>query len=243
MQQDEGGSGVPKGAGTTDSEMPSARLPSTEHGGSCCGSLRETAARKVRESIRRCHVNLGHPSRERFLHMLKSANANPQAIRIAKELKCSTCEASRPRESHRVVRTTRAQAFSQQICMDTFEFPLKPNKKISMLNIVDEATNIQICVPLWEGKKAEHVRAAYRKNWKRWADVPRRVLTDGGTEFDGAMRTGLELGRSFVEKTAAYSPWQNGITERAGDVWKQAFAKAVSESQPSSKSEFREIMD
>ena len=174
--------------------------------------------------------------------MLKSANASPQAIRIAKELKCSTCEASRPPESQRVARTKRAQAFNEQICMDTLELPLKPNKKISMLNIVDEATNMQICVPLWKGKKAEHVRAAYRKNWKRWG-VPWRVLTDGGTEFDGAMQTGLELDGSFVEKTAAYSPWQNGITERAGGVWKQAFAKAVSEGQPSSKSEFRELMD
>ena len=57
------------------------------------------------------------------------------------------------------------------------------------------------------------------------------------------MQTSLELEKSFVEKTAAYSPWQNGITERAGGVWKQAFAKAVSESQPSSKTEFRELMD
>ena len=45
-------------------------------------ALQETDEREARESIRRCHVNLGHPSRERFLHILKSANANPQAIRI-----------------------------------------------------------------------------------------------------------------------------------------------------------------
>jgi hypothetical protein len=28
------------------------------------------------ESVRRCHVNLGYPSRERFIHMLKTAGAH-----------------------------------------------------------------------------------------------------------------------------------------------------------------------
>ena len=119
-----------------------------------------------------------------------------------------------------------------------------PNqKKVNMLNIVDEATGMQICVPLWKGKKAEHARTAYRKNWKRWAGVPKGVLTDGGTEFDGSMQQGLETDGSFVEKTSAYAPWQNGITERAGGIWKQAFMKAVSENQRTTKTELREHMD
>ena len=33
------------------------------------------------ESVRRCHVNLGHPSRERFLHMLKTAGAHEKALK------------------------------------------------------------------------------------------------------------------------------------------------------------------
>jgi len=35
---------------------------------------------QIPESVMRCQVNLGHPSRERFLHLLKSAGASEKAI-------------------------------------------------------------------------------------------------------------------------------------------------------------------
>ena len=53
----------------------------------------------MEESIRRCHVNLGHPSKERFLHMLKSAGASEKAIKVAKEFQCSVCLQNTPKES------------------------------------------------------------------------------------------------------------------------------------------------
>ena len=121
----------------------------------------------------------------------------------------------------------KAQGFNEQLDMDTFDLPLLGKKVVSILNIVDEGTGMQICVPLWKGKKAEQFRRAYRKHSKLWAGVPKRVLTHGGGEFDGMMQEGLELDGMFVEKTAAVALWQNGITARGDGVWKQAFAKAV----------------
>ena len=205
--------------------------------------LRVEDQKKLEESVRRCHINLGHPSRERFLHMLKSANAGEQAIKVAKRLRCSTCEANRAPASHNVAKHKRAEVFNEQIMMDTFDLPLKDGKKVSMLNICDEGTGMQICVPLRKGKQTEHVRSAYRKNWKRWAGVPKRVLTDGGGEFDGVVQEGFEIDGSYVEKTAAYAPWQNGVCERHGGIWKDAFGKAYEETQPTSKRELHELMD
>ena len=205
--------------------------------------LRHEDEHKLVESLRRCHNNLGHPSKERFLHMLKSANASPQAIKLAKSFKCSVCESMSPPVSHNVSKHKRAEVFNEQIMMDTFDLPLQQGKKVVMLNICDEGTGMQLCVPLWKGKKAEHVRDAYRKNWKRWAGVPTRVLTDGGTEFDGVVQEGFEMDGSVVTKTAAYAPWQNGVTERHGGIWKQAFNKAAEEVQPTTKRELRELMD
>ena len=90
-----------------------------------------------------------------------------------------------------------------------------------MLNVFDEATGFQVCIPLWRGKTAEGVRKAYRKSWKRWAGCPIRVLTDNGSEFDAEAQQGFELDGSYVEKIAAYAPWQNGGAERHGGVWKK----------------------
>ena len=43
--------------------------------------------------------------------------------------------------------------------------------------------------------------------------------------------------------TASYAPWQNGVCERFGGVWKIAFAKAVMELDAESKEELEEIAD
>ena len=163
----------------------------------------------MRESLRRCRNNVGHPSKERFLHMLRSANASDEAIKVAKGLKCSVCESMRVPDSHKISKHKRAEVFNQQIMLN--------QKKVVMLNICDEGTNMRPCVPLWKDKGAEHVRDACRKNWKRWAGVPKRVLTDGGTEFDEVVQEGFELKGSMVEKTAAYAPWQNERMERFGE--------------------------
>ena len=89
--------------------------------------------REMRESVKTCHVNLGHPSKERFLHMLKSAGASARAIKIAKELKCDICEAKRPPPSRPVAKSRRAQQLNEQVNLDTFELPIFQSKKLEHL--------------------------------------------------------------------------------------------------------------
>lgn len=57
-----------------------------------------------------------------------------------------------------------------------------------------------------------------------WAGIPVRVVTDGGSEFDNEVQAGFETDGTFVDKTAAYSPYQNGLVERHGGIWKQVFS-------------------
>ena len=141
-----------------------------------------------------------------------------------------------------MAKSRRAQQFNEQINIDTFESPIYQRKKVQVLNIFDEGTGMQVCAPLWRGKTAEAVRKVYRKSWKRWAGFPKRVLSDG-TEFDGVMQEGLELDGSYVDKIAAYAPWQNGECERHAGTWKQMFAKAFEETQPGNKKEVNELID
>ncbi len=188
-------------------------------------------------------LGLGHPNKERFIHMLKPAHASEEIVEHAKKFQCSVCSAMRLKSSHAVAKHKRAEVFNQELYMDTFDLPIYQQKVLKMLNIIDEGTGMQICVPLWKGAKAKLVRKAYRKHWKRWAGTPIKVVTDGGKEFDGAMRNGLEEDGTYVEKTAAYARWQNGACERHGGYWKQTFAKAFSESQPRNRKEVDELVD
>ena len=197
----------------------------------------------LKESVHRCHNNLGHPSQERFLHMLKVAGASEKAIQLAKEMKCSICLAKKTPQRHPVVGSRVAVGFNHHVCMDTFEVPIYQQKKIKMLNILCEGTGLQVCVPLWKGAEAKHVRSAYRKGWLRWAGVPKKVTTDGGTEFDAEMHEGLEYDGSYVSKIASEAPWQNGRCERHGGLWKDVFQKGFEGCQPRNKYEVNELID
>ena len=198
---------------------------------------------RLKAHVRRCHINLGHPSKERFIHMLKSANASEEAVEYAKRMVCSTCVANKGLLSRNVAKHKRAEGFNQQVNMDTFDLPIYQQKILKMLNVVDEGSGMQLCVPLWKGATAQEVRKAYRKYWRRWAGVPVKVLTDGGTEFDKEVQEGFDRDNTFVEKTAANAPWQNGMCERHGGHWKSIFARAFQETQPRNKLEVNELID
>ena len=43
------------------------------------------------KGVMRGHLNLAHPSKEKFLFVLKTAGASEQTLKIAKESKCDMC--------------------------------------------------------------------------------------------------------------------------------------------------------
>ena len=169
--------------------------------------------KKVVQVLKRCHENLGHPSQARFISMLKNARATERCLKLAKGLSCPTCEATKRERSHRVSRHERAEQFNQQVYLDTFEVELSW-RKLKVLNIVDEATQYQTCVPLWKGFDVAKVRVAYRRYWKRWAGVPVRIVSDGGPEFSDEFTAALQ------QDGTVHAPWQNGLCERKGGAWK-----------------------
>ncbi|OLQ02761.1 Copia protein [Symbiodinium microadriaticum] len=198
--------------------------------------------RRVMTILRRCHENLGHPSPARMNMLLRAAHASERVLKLAKGLRCETCDELAKPKSHHVTKLRKATEFNQQVCVDTFEQEVR-DCKVHFLNIVDEATGYQMCIPLWKGMQAKHVRNAYRKHWKRWAGPPIRLFCDGGKEFEGEFEHGLSLDGTFCDSSAAYSPWQNGLCEKKGDIWKVAFAKAQIEARPRSKLEAQELID
>ena len=195
------------------------------------------------ETIKRCHNNLGHPSRERFLHMLRTAGANEKAFESAKKFQCSTCEAKKPPEAHQISKHRRAEGFNQQLCVDVLEVPIFQQKKLKCLSVVCEGTGLHVVVPLWKGAMAEAVRKGYRKGWTRWGGVLIRLFSDNGLEFDAVFQEALDIQGTYSEKTAAEAPWQNGIVERNNQTWKPVFEKAFEESHPTNKQEVNDLID
>ena len=87
--------------------------------------------RKIVQTLKRCHENLGHPSQARFIAMLKNLRATDRVLKLAKGLSCPVCESTRRERSHRVSRHERAEQLNQQLYMDTFEVEL-PWRKLKV---------------------------------------------------------------------------------------------------------------
>ncbi|CAE7879526.1 GIP, partial [Symbiodinium microadriaticum] len=179
----------------------------------------ENQAERRRRLIHEQIENLTHQ-----LELLEESEATGYGVDVMLLQVGSGEEVSRPK-SHHVTKLRRATEFNQQLCVDTFEQEVR-DQRVHFLNICDEATGYQMCVPLWKGMQAKVVRNAYRKNWRRWAGAPVRLFSDGGKEFEGEFEHGLSLDGTYGDTSAAYSPWQNGLVEKRGDVWKTAYAKA-----------------
>ncbi|CAE7491927.1 CPK2, partial [Symbiodinium microadriaticum] len=77
-------------------------------------------------------------------------------------MKMRACDAvSRPK-AHNVTKIRRATEFNQQMCV-TFEIMVR-GSKLYFLNIVDEGTSYQLCVPLWKEGNRFGMRIARHGN-------------------------------------------------------------------------------
>ena len=206
-------------------------------------SLAGSDMKKLEDGVRKAHQNLGHPSVERFVEMLRAAGASDAAITIARKYKCSVCEAQAGPKLQKVSKIRKTYEFNVGVVCDLFELELNEKQKVHCLSVVCEGTNFHVVVPLWKGKTAEETRKAYRKSWKNPLGSPIRLFTDGGSEFQGSFQEGLMLDGTADERTAAFAPWQNGVAERHGQTWKSMFYKTVKGFAPQTHDDFEEIMD
>ena len=195
----------------------------------------------VRESIRRAHQNLGHPSVERFCMMLKHAGASEQAIKYAREYKCPVCEGHQGLKAPKVSKVRRTFEFNAGVCCDTFDLEVL-GKKVSFLSMICEGTCFHVVAPLWAGRNAEETRRAYRRSWKGIFGAPKRLFSDNGSEFEGPFQEGLWLDGTTDERSAGFSPWQNGFCERHGGTWKSMYMKMVATFPPTNKEQAEEVI-
>ena len=175
--------------------------------------------------LQRAHEGLGHPSPERFLRILRYANAKPEIIEQAKKMKCSVCE------RHKQVRPVRRSApprelsFNECVGVDVVYLPTFDKKTRPALNILDWGTKFQLLIPL-PGKKPQYVREGYR-HWLRIFGPPKRLAIDLGKEFRGEFATQAEADGSYVDPSAVETPQQRSLTERHGKTMKFILLKAM----------------
>ena len=204
----------------------------------------ETDPEKLKTVLQRLHKNLGHPSNQDLVRILRHGQASEAAIRLAKELKCDFCTSrqaptvANPGQTHRVLE------FNQRVGLDVKYLPgWKPNQKISALNIVDYASSYQLIIPFFETETASVLRKLYLDKWVNWAGPPKEVILDPArTNLGKAMVEPAELEGTQVLITAAGAHWQLGKTEVHGGWFARVLSKVLEQRNPDSKEDWLECV-
>ena len=91
-------------------------------------------------------------------------------------------------------------------------------------------------------KTPEVVREAYR-HWLRLFGPPSTLAVDLGREFEGSFSLRAETDGTFLDPSSVESPYQRGITERAGKTFKMMLSKAMETYVCTSEQQWRELVD
>ena len=124
---------------------------------------------KVRNTLKKLHNNLGHPSTCTLQRILKNAGATEQAVKEAEQVEnnCDVClQRKRPTPSL-PANPEKAVDFNQRVGWDVKNLPgWGVNQKVKCVNIVDFATSFQVMVPFYEKETGEVLRKAYLEAWQ-----------------------------------------------------------------------------
>eukprot|EP00971_Amphidinium_carterae_P180226 3574793-Amphidinium_carterae.1 len=170
---------------------------------------------RIREELYRFHIGMGQITHAAMMRMLKRAGSHPDIIRLVPLMPCAVCQDSLHRRFPRAVRRPHGDyVFNQTVGMDVFYVQDTVRQTSKCLNIVCLQTQFQVVSILEPGigpPASASVVDHFTTTWCSWAGYPDSIQADLGKEF--------------------HAPWQQGLVEKLGGVWKEIFVKVCLDCQ------------
>ena len=137
---------------------------------------------------------------------------------------CQICKRYKKSPSIPVVGLPLASNFMDCVAMDLFFVYGK-----IILHLIDIFTRYSVAVAR-SSKSQNSIVDAIMKAWISYFGKPKRFIADNGGEFNNrTYRDMCDLFEIKILKTAAYSPWSNGLCERHNGVLEESIKKTVEE--------------
>jgi transposase InsO family protein len=135
---------------------------------------------------------------------------------------CQICKRYKKSPSIPVVGLPLASNFMDCVAMDLFVV----HGKI-ILHLIDIFTRYSVAVAR-NSKSQNSIVDAIMKAWISYFGKPQKFIADNGGEFNNATyRDMCDLFEIEILKTAAYSPWSNGLCERHNGVLEESIKKTI----------------
>ena len=180
------------------------------------------------EKALKLHAQFAHPTSDKLLKLINSAGkewANNNNLK--KEIKlvteqCNTCKIFKRPPPRPVVGLPMSSTFNECVAMDIKFFEGK-----MILHLIDHVTRLSAASRV-SSKNPEVVLKSILKNWIVIHGTPLKFLSDNCGEF--ANEEFINLCEQFnitVKRTAAESPWSNGLVERHNLVIAEMLKKVL----------------
>ena len=123
--------------------------------------LNDSNAERIKASLGKLHLNLGHPTNNQLVRILKHGGASQEVLDAAKAFTCSQCLASVRPQPALPAQAERVTVFNQRVGVDVkYLNGWLPNQRIPTVNILDYASSLQIMVPLFQKENSQNIRQA-----------------------------------------------------------------------------------
>ena len=154
---------------------------------------------------------------------------------MRREFECPACAGKghppKPRLPAALPRTFR---FNETLGVDLFEIESPDGSKIVFCNMVCWSTLYQLFILVLD-KTAETVAKCVAERWIQYFGPPMLSIADQGKEFVGTQFKEFTNANSILLHTMdVRASWQNGRTERHGDIYRRIFERAPWMHSPSS---------
>ena len=215
-------------------------IPSLEPELPAIPSASDETSQSVKRALLRLHNNLGHPSTQDLIRILKHSGASSDAINQAKDLECTVCQNCRQPHAALPAKVSHATVFNEKIGLDVkYLNGWKTNQRVPCVSIVDYATSFQIVAPIFESETAEILKGVLRDSWISWAGVPQHLEMDPSKpNLSAALAEFCENAGIHVHHTAADAHWQLGKVERHGQWFARIFDRVCNENPPTTGDAF-----
>ena len=175
--------------------------------------------------LKRAHKNLCHPSPEQFSAVLRMQKVRPELHQAVFDMKCSVCASAKKPKIARPSTIKHELDFNDKIMVDGVSWTNKSNKTFHFYHILDQATNFHVATPA-PSRTAENATRSVLEAWMQWAGPPNAMMTDSATEFTSEMFGNFQQKHDIKAITIApHAHWQNGRSERHGDILQQMLNK------------------
>ena len=210
-------------------EMVTDEMPhDDENGGDSETIVQKPLTSSQKKVIQNIHINCGHPSKEEFLRALRLSRARPEVLHyVRREFECPACAAKgHPPKPGLSAALPRTFHFNETLGLDLFEIESPDSSKIVCCNMVCWGTLYQLCIPVVD-KTAETVAKCVAERWIQYFGPPLVIIADQGKELVGTQFGWFTNANSILLHIIdVRAPWQNGRTERHGDIYKKIFEHA-----------------